>query len=105
MITNLPRAAAIPTRSALPYPRVETRHHARAELFRDRLRAVCAAVVCDDHSPRIPRRSMVSRAFLTQVPSVRLSFKQGITTESSSVASVSAGDTSRPGNRLLSCLN
>ena len=48
MMTNVPRAAAIPPMSAAPYPRSATTIDARAQPTRDLLRAVGAAVVGDD---------------------------------------------------------
>src|SRR5467141_3160612 len=80
---NAPRAAAIPARSAEPYPRASTRT-TRAPSF--------SAISTDPSvdplsatttSPRSPARRNASIAFDTQIPTEFSSFKHGITTDTS----------------------
>ena len=81
------QTARAPRRSRLA-ARCRTRASPRARPARQSRRAIC----CDPSvlplsatitSPRMPCRSRASSAFLTQMPTVAVSFKQGMTTESS----------------------
>src|ERR1700675_2006779 len=84
---NAPRAAVIPARNAEPYPRASTRT-TRAPSF--------SAISIDPSvdplsptttSPRSPAEPNALIAFETQIPIEFASFKQGITTDTSSPSS------------------
>src|SRR5688572_20497152 len=91
MITNVPRAAAVPPAIALPYPRSGTSTTRAPD---------STAIACEPSvlplsatmtSPSIPSSSIVFTAFLTTTDRASASLRQGITTESSSSVIIGVG--------------
>jgi hypothetical protein len=83
MMTNLPRAAAIPPISALPYPRNgtgTTRAPARVAMPCEPSVEPLSATMT---SPSMLADSNAASAFRMQVSSVSASFRQGMTTDTS----------------------
>ena len=79
----MPRAARIPPRRALPYPRCCDMNNSRTSSFRQFDRTVAGAVVGNDYFTLDPRAFSVAIAFAMQVPSVSCSLRHGKTTETS----------------------
>src|SRR6266478_2760762 len=80
---NAPRAAAIPARNAEPYPRASTRTTRAPSFSAISTEPSVDPLSATTTSPRSPFARNASIAFATQIPIEFVSFKHGITTETS----------------------
>src|SRR5690242_8251487 len=90
MTINGARAAAMPARKAAPYPRCSTRTTRAPSFSASSIDPSVEPLSATTISPRRPAERKASMALVTQMPSEFASFKQGMTTDTST-ASEAAG--------------
>src|SRR5579863_1161045 len=92
MMMNCPRAAAIPDRSAEPYPRAATFTTRAPSFLAISTEPSVEPLSATTTSPRSPEDRIASSALPTQMPMEFASFRHGMTTETSTGLSDASGD-------------
>src|SRR5579863_8516955 len=92
MMMNCPRAAAIPDRSAEPYPRAATFTTRAPSFLAISIEPSVEPLSATTTSPRSPEDRIASSALPTQMPMEFASFRHGMTTETSMGLSDASGD-------------